>query len=403
MKRRLEQIEDPLFNSGASPILQSREQLIAATDSDSDDEIIFTTQANKKRKMSADDAMKLWISNEFKKQLAHLATRDQMENIVSSVDRNTALSQANAAALARQQQELNDIRCAIDPGRPSTSKTLLPSTSNLLSYAGTATMSPRKSQPALQRSVMIRAERAELERKNYEKARRSIRVWPIAGANKEEMMDSLKDFCMNALLLGDSNLGVIGIDRARSSPRGRAYLETVVEFEDADSRDRVFSCGPRLSGYRDKDDRPTCGLRLQIPGHLMTQFRTLEAFAYSHRNRHNGNVKKHIKFDDSNYGLYVQLKHSRDDEWTNFSFETAKAEQEKNNAGRAKRSHLFKSPERESEEKNGKEDGKEKATEGSRQREQTGSFVPPPRTNANQPNSEKGSWRPPRDQDTEMV
>ena len=122
MKRRLDQIEDPLFNdnNGASPILPGRGTglQILVTDSDSDDEIIFTSQANKKRKMSGDDAMKLWISNEFKKQLAHLATRDQIENIVDSVDKNTALSQANAAALAKQQQELNEIRNAIEPGRP---------------------------------------------------------------------------------------------------------------------------------------------------------------------------------------------------------------------------------------------------------------------------------------------
>ena len=122
MKRRLDQIEDPLFNdnNGASPILPGRGTgtQILVTDSKSDDEIIFTSQANKKRKMSGDDAMKLWISNEFKKQLAHLATRDQIENIVDSVDKNTALSQANAAAFAKQQQELNEIRNAIEPGRP---------------------------------------------------------------------------------------------------------------------------------------------------------------------------------------------------------------------------------------------------------------------------------------------
>ena len=63
-------------------------------------------------------------------------------------------------------------------------------------------------------------------------------------------------------------------------------------------------------------------------------------------NRQKTDVKKHIKFDDSNFGLFVQLKHICDDEWTNFSFEQAKEHQEKSNASRAKKSFLFKSPER---------------------------------------------------------
>ena len=131
-------------------------------------------------------------------------------------------------------------------------------------------------------------------------------MWPITGKDENEILAGVKDFCRNALGLG-SDLGIAAVERARSSPRGQPYLEAVVEFEDNFSRDRVFSCGPQLASYRDNNNRPTCGLRLQIPGHLMGQFRALENFAYMHRTRHRGEVKKHIKFDDNNYLSLIHI------------------------------------------------------------------------------------------------
>ena len=70
MKRGREHIEptkSPLLDpdNGVSPILKGQSTRIE--DSDSDDEVIFSTQANKKRKMAADEALRIWISEEFDK------------------------------------------------------------------------------------------------------------------------------------------------------------------------------------------------------------------------------------------------------------------------------------------------------------------------------------------------
>ena len=50
------------------------------------------------------------------------------------------------------------------------------------------------------------------------------------------------------------------------------------------------------------------------------------------RNQHNNEVKKHIKFDELNRCLYIQIKHERDREWVDFSVEQARIEKEKLNA-----------------------------------------------------------------------
>ena len=76
MKRPRQSLPDsPLFNpeNGASPILRQSTR-ISGCDSDSDEEIIFTAQANKKRKMASDEAMRIWFSNELQKNLKNIAT-----------------------------------------------------------------------------------------------------------------------------------------------------------------------------------------------------------------------------------------------------------------------------------------------------------------------------------------
>ena len=180
----------------------------------------------------------------------------------------------------------------------------------------------------------------------YEKARRSLRIWPLKGDTAEEMQQSVVDFCHNALMLPQSSsLGIESVARVRSSPRSQSFMEVMVLFEENYYRDRILGCGPKLANYRDEDGKPTCGLRLQIPGHLMSQFKALENFAFTKKRDFNGRIKKHIKFDDVNSCLFLQMKHFEDDDWSNFTYEQALAKQEKSNAKRVKKSLLLKSPE----------------------------------------------------------
>ena len=219
MKRRYDHENEELFDkdNGASPILPGR--IITDGDlSDSDTEVIITSQANKKRKMSGDDALKLWFAEEIRKQLSGVASKDQITQLVTSVDNNTSLSRANAEMLAKQQNELDNLRVAVSslggdlngPTPQCVPMSSMPSSS----YATAAGTSKDNNHPPINpnysRLITKRPERVENERKEFEKARRSLRVWPIPGKDNQEIRDAFIGFCTDALLLpADSDPGVL--------------------------------------------------------------------------------------------------------------------------------------------------------------------------------------------------
>ena len=110
MKRRRTSEEDyinksdPLFreDNGASPVL-ARELDFNADESDP--EITFTSQANKKRRM-ADEAMKIWFREELKSSLSTLATKEQLNGVLSVVESNTE-------QIAAQGREIQGLRSSL--------------------------------------------------------------------------------------------------------------------------------------------------------------------------------------------------------------------------------------------------------------------------------------------------
>ena len=78
MKRKIDETEgtSSINDVGASPILPRRLFHENESESDSDTEIIFSTQAQKKRKMSGDKALRLWLTKEFDTRLGNLATKN---------------------------------------------------------------------------------------------------------------------------------------------------------------------------------------------------------------------------------------------------------------------------------------------------------------------------------------
>ena len=295
----------------------------------------------------ADETMKIWISDELKKQLTVVASKDQLSGVLTAVENNTARIVAQGkevegirSSLRTLEMEANDERRSFDARvrRLINESANAPGT-NPLNPAGTSNALPLATNQKSQ-------ERLDEEGRMYEKARRSLRIWPLKGSSDGELLAAVQDFCSNALLLpASAGYGIKSVARVRSSPRSHSFLEVVVVFEDNYHRDRVLSSGPKLAGYRDENGRPTCGLRLQIPGHLMTQFKVLENFAFSKKKDFGGKIKKHIKFDEAGRCLFLQMKHIVDDEeWSDFSFEQARDEQKKRNEKRVKKWILLQSP-----------------------------------------------------------
>ena len=363
--------------------------------------------------MALNDELKLWISNEFNKHFETVATRDQLDGVMTAVENNTSGIKTNNTLLASQQREIEGLRGSLRAlesemndhrrGFDQRVKRLIQvSSAPAGASAGTAGV-------ALTAEEERKNQKSTLEEALFEKSRRSLRIWPINGSNEEEMLAEVKKFCFEALLLCPSmELGITSIERARSSPRGRPFSEVIAVFEDNFARDRVFACGPKLSNYRDHEGKPTCGIRLQIPGHLMVQFRALESYAFNQRSRHEkGEIKKHIKFDESTKGLYMQIKHTKDDGWLDISYAVAKAEMEKNNEKRAKRSFMFKPASK----PKSLTDGQNSPTPGTSASASTskatatatsGAYTPLPRPDATETNNSRQDWRPSRNRSSEM-
>ena len=101
--------------------------------------------------------------------------------------------------------------------------------------------------------------------------------------------------------------------RAKSAPKGQAYLEVIVTFRDNASRDNIFGRGSNLAEYKDSRNRPTCGIRLHIPAHLMGSFKTLEAYGVELKRQHGRKLRKYVKFDEVVEDLFLQIKHDDDE------------------------------------------------------------------------------------------
>ena len=100
-----------------------------------------------------------------------------------------------------------------------------------------------------------------------------------------------------------------------------------MEFADSYSRDEILMRGPMLASYRDIKNKPTAGIRLDVPVHLMGTFKTLEAFGYGLKRRHGPEFRKHIKFDEFYETLYLQVGIKEPDttiEWTTYYAQEAK-------------------------------------------------------------------------------
>ena len=102
-----------------------------------------------------------------------------------------------------------------------------------------------------------------------------------------------------------------------------------------------------LAQYRDKDNKPTAGIRLEIPAHLMGSFKTLESFVFALRRRHGPNFRKHIKFDEYKENLFVQVgikKEGENTDWTEYSAEEARDGLKKMNGKKGPRFDYLASP-----------------------------------------------------------
>ena len=85
-------------------------------------------------------------------------------------------------------------------------------------------------------------------------------------------------------------------------PRSKNANEVIITFRTRGVRDAVKAAARSLAG-----EGRGAGIRLQIPGFLSTNFRTLENLGYQMK-KVDSSVRRVVKFDDAKMDLMMDVK-----------------------------------------------------------------------------------------------
>ena len=101
-------------------------------------------------------------------------------------------------------------------------------------------------------------------------------------------------------------------------------MEAVVVFRDPSTRDTVIGSSARLASHVDAAGRPTAGIRLEVPPALRPTYSVLFKYGQTLRARHGPGTRRHIKFDDTDCSLYLNVKLPSDPGWSKVTPEVAR-------------------------------------------------------------------------------
>ena len=257
---------------------------------------------NKKSKM--DEEFRAFMM-EMRASMKEMPTKDQFTNFERTITTNTTNIRENRAAIDEHEKQLRSLRESIQR----------------IEHEQTAAR--RGLAGRIEQAVggVREIERMDEQKNEYDIARRSARIWPIVGDDEEQMKAGVEAFISGALLLDSEQVQVVSVTRAENENGYGSFVydEVVVVFTNAAQRDRVMMSGPKLSGYVDEDKKPTCGLRQEIPAHLLPSFKVLHKYGINLKKRLGTNMKKHIKFDDYTRSLFIQIKTDTDGNWINIT------------------------------------------------------------------------------------
>ena len=125
-------------------------------------------------------------------------------------------------------------------------------------------------------------------------------------------MVGLQCFLAKKLNLGEDILTEAGGCAIRRIPNNQRVSggikdEAMVEFPSVDLRDAVRAAAYNLAGQQ-------AGIRLEVPHHLMNNFKALNTAAYRIKQKF-PLCKRNVKFDDEINDLVLDFKTSDEDRW----------------------------------------------------------------------------------------
>ena len=167
------------------------------------------------------------------------------------------------------------------------------------------------------------------EEKHYWWSRRAVRIWPVAAGSNQDLWKATGEFFFRILEVPESNLSEDSVEsvrkifpvRSKGKPRSRVKDEVRVLFKDIETRDMIYSYAPNLAEKRNE-----AGMRLEVPSHLLGQFKTLEKYGRHLKSTHGQQLKWHIKYDDAELCMFLNVKLSEEDRWSRVNFNMARDE-----------------------------------------------------------------------------
>ena len=166
----------------------------------------------------------------------------------------------------------------------------------------------------------------------YLECRRSVRLWPVDHTSEATLWEGVSQFFFDKLLISTSDLSqdsVECITRVLPGKRKKKIeSEVIVRFTSVQVRDMVVSYAPNLRAWREQDGsgRSAAGLRLEIPDHLMSVFKTLERFGHQLKDKYKEGLRRHIRYDDYKMTLVIDFALPGEEKWQRVDFENAREE-----------------------------------------------------------------------------
>ena len=263
------------------------------------------------------DANEEYLMNALKESEARIMAKvtSQMEDIVQGQVKDMVAAQLTAAGF---DPELSAADLTVR-------RSAMQATSSV-SYAGMAAAKPPARQAITERSTLSKEDRRET---SFWVARRSLRLWPLLGGSRESLEDYVRTKLRMDQSFVDEELGQVAM-RKPKEPRNRNTDEYIVTFETKQIRDAVKAAAANLANYRE-----TAGMRLHVPDHLLRGFQALMNLSFDLKKK-NPNLKRNVKFDEEDCGLYMDLKMNETADWKRVKPEQAAAATKNRRGGRTR-------------------------------------------------------------------
>ena len=164
--------------------------------------------------------------------------------------------------------------------------------------------------------------RNDTQQGRYLRARRSFKIWPVTLNRGQSADREVKEFFINHMKVPTSIANAVELDTIRHADQtknSKIVKEIVVTFADVESRDSIKSYANGLASSNGQ-----AGLRLDVPPCLKGSFKVLNDHALAMVKIYGKEVKRNIKFDDTNQDLMMDLKLPTSQNWHNITIGQAR-------------------------------------------------------------------------------